>query len=125
MSETGFKPVLYLKRNCPFCLKVQLFLLESGQLGQVEARRFTPGTEEEDAIRATLAPHFGKPSFPTLQTGPASFLDDFDAIIAHFAQPAGGRTADLPVFTAYADGVLPQMLELHAANVRLRAQLGE
>jgi glutaredoxin len=34
-------------RGCPFCLKVRLALLETGQLDQVVLREFAPGTEEE------------------------------------------------------------------------------
>jgi hypothetical protein len=36
----AFTPVVFLKAGCPFCLKVRLALLETGQLDQVVLREF-------------------------------------------------------------------------------------
>jgi len=107
---TDFRPVLYLKATCPFCLKLRIFLLEAGLLDRFEQRIFAEGDENEAAIRAELAGHFDKVTFPTVQHAPGAFLNDSDAIIAHYAKDAGIDPAGLPIFTAYAGGVLPKYM---------------
>ena len=70
MTEAAFVPTLYVKQGCPFCLKLRIFMLESGLLDTVEVREFAVGSDEEQAIRAELAPHLEKISFPTAKLGP-------------------------------------------------------
>lgn len=62
MTSATFKPIVYLKENCPFCLKVRLFLLESGLAPDVETRDFVSDSEHEKKIRAELQPHLDKVS---------------------------------------------------------------
>ncbi len=107
-----FRPVLYLKSTCPHCLKLRIFLLEAGLLDRFEQRIFTQGDDAEAAIRAELAPHFDKVTFPTVQYEPGRFMKDSDAIIAHYAAEAGLDSARLPVFAAYAGSVLPKYMEV-------------
>jgi glutaredoxin 2 len=107
-----FRPVLFLKSTCPHCLKLRIFLLEAGLLDRFEQCIFTQGDDAEAAIRAELAPHFDKVTFPTVQYEPGRFMKDSDAIIAHYAAEAGLDSARLPVFAAYAASVLPKYMEV-------------
>jgi glutaredoxin 2 len=118
------QPVLYLKDKCPFCLKVQIFLLEAGLLDGVEVRAFVPGTADEDALKAELTPHFDSVTFPSAQTEPGVYMKDSDAIIGHFASIAGIEPADLPVFQWYATGPFAQLGALYRENMELKKQLG-
>lgn len=117
-------PVLYLKDKCPFCLKVLIFLLETGQLDGIEVRSFVPGTPEESALKAELAPHFETVTFPAAQLAPGNYMKDSDAIIAHFADRAGVDPADLPVFQWYANGPFAQIGALYRENRELKERLG-
>lgn len=123
MSDASFTPVLYLKDKCPFCLKTRLFLLEAGLLGRFEIREFVPGDDKEQAIRAELAPHFEKVTFPTVQVAPGQYLNESDAIIARYAGEAHVDPKTLPAFSAYTDGVLPQLFNLYRENAELKKQM--
>ena len=123
MSEAGFVPTLYLKAGCPFCLKVRLFLLESGQLGEVSIREFSTGTPEEAEIRGVLAPVLEKVSFPTAELSPGKYLADSDGIVAHFAAKAGVDPAELPTYRSYMDGVFQRLRTLFKENQELKSRL--
>src|SRR3546814_6184318 len=56
MTDTAFRPTLYLLDPCPFCFKVRVFLMEAGLTEKVEIRSFGQG-EEMEAVRAEIAPH--------------------------------------------------------------------
>ena len=70
MQNADFRPVVYLKKACPFSLKVRLFLLESGLLDKVDIHEVAPGSAEDEAVRKELEPHFEKVSFPAAQLSP-------------------------------------------------------
>ena len=80
-DQAGFTPVLYVKKDCPHCLKVRLFLLEARLTPAFDIREFAPG----------------------------KFMQDSDAIIARIAGERGVDRAALPVFMTYAHGVLPKL----------------
>ena len=122
MSNNVSQAVLFVLPTCPFCMKLRLFLLEAGMLGGVEVREAdTP--EREAAMRTELAPHFDKVTFPTLRLSPGKYLADSDAIIAHFAEPAGIDPDSLPTYRAYVHGPLANMKKLYAENMQLKKQL--
>jgi hypothetical protein len=74
MTDAVFKPVHYLKQNCPICLKVRLFLPEAGVGADVDIRDFATGPDPEEAIRAELSPHLDKVSFSAAQLESGPFL---------------------------------------------------
>lgn len=121
MTGNDFRPVLYLKATCPHCLKLRIFLLEADLLDRFEQRIFAAGDENEAAIRAELAPHFEKVTFPTVQYAPGKYMNDSDAIIAHYAEAETIDRADLPIFGTYAGSVLPNYM---AVRKELRALKG-
>ncbi|MBC2665864.1 glutathione S-transferase domain-containing protein [Novosphingobium flavum] len=119
---TDFKPVLYLKAACPHCFRTRLFLLDSGQLDRFETREFVPGEASEAAVRAELAPHFAKPTYPTVQYAPGQFQNESADIIARYSE---GLDPDrpLPVFRAWLDGIQPKLAKARSENKLLRAAL--
>lgn len=120
MTEPFSQPVLHVMRECPFCLKVRLFLLEAGLIDRVTVHEFAPGTEEERIIRQELASYFPKVSFPVVQFGDGEYLGESDDIIARFAAQADVEPANLPIFGAYAECILPRMMSLYRDNIELK-----
>ena len=123
MTEAAFVPTIYFKEGCPFCLKVRIFMLEARLLDTVQVREFAVGSDEEQAIRTGLAPHFEKISFSTVMLAPGEYLSDSDAIIARFAGTADVDPAKLPTFRAYSVGVMPQMMSMYRENMELKKRL--
>lgn len=123
MNDKTFVPTMYLMQGCPFCFKLRLFLLEAGLLDQVALREFVAGTDDEGTVRAELAPHFEKLSFPAAQMEPGQYLRDGDAIIARFADRAGTDPARLPTLQAYVAGPLAVHIKLYQENAALKKQI--
>lgn len=120
MTNETFKPIVYLKENCPFCLKIRLFLLESGLGPEVDSRDFVPGTEQEEKIRAELQPHLDKVSFPAAQLEPGRYLAESNDIVAFFAEKAGRDPAGMTVYRNYVDGVFAMSMKLWTENMELK-----
>jgi hypothetical protein len=122
---TDFTPVLYLKAGCPHCFRLRLFLLESGQLGRFESREFVPDSDDpaEAAIRAELAPHFAKVTFPTVQHAPGQFQNESNDLIERYSP--GTDPAGLPVFRTWAEVLQPKQTRLMREAKALRAALDE
>lgn len=120
MTSETFKPVIYLKENCPFCLKVRLFLLETGLASEVESRNFVPGTEQEETIRAELQSHLDKVSFPAAQLEPGRYISESDDIIEFFAAKTGRDPAGMTVYRNYVDGVFAISMRLWKENMELK-----
>lgn len=121
MTSPSFRAILYLKDRCPWCLKLRLFLLEAGLIGQFELRTFAPGDDAEEAIRAELAQHFEKVTFPTVQNAPGAYLRDSEAIIQHYAKEAGIDPASLPTLDQYVRGPIARMAALRKEIAELKA----
>lgn len=120
MSDPNFRPVVYLKEKCPFCMKVRIFLLESGLKDNVEVKDFAPGTDQEQAIRTELEPRLEKISFPAAQTAPGRYMTDSDAIIGQLAGLSGSDPAKMPVLNAYIEGPFQQIMQLFRENRELK-----
>ena len=118
-----FKPTIYLKDKCPFCFKVRLALVETGLAEQVNVRDFVPGDAEEADIRATLAPHFEKVTFPAAEIEPGKFVADSDGIVALLAAKAGKAPESLPVLGHYLRGPFSSIMNLYKENSELKKQL--
>jgi glutathione S-transferase len=122
MSDTPFKPVVYLKAYCPFSQKVRILLLEAGLLDKVEVRDFAPGGGEEQAIRSELARHFEKVSIPAVQIAPGRYINDSDAIVAKLAEMHGVDPERLPTLKNYIGGAFKQLMDLYKENRELKQQ---
>jgi len=119
----SFRPTIYLKDKCPFCMKIRIFLLESGLREQVVVKDFSPGTDAEQEIRAEVAPHFEKVSFPAAEVAPGEYLADSDGIIARLAQGVGQDPGQMPVLQAYLQGPFQSIMTLYRENMELKKQL--
>lgn len=119
MNE-AFKPIVYLKQNCPFCTKIRLFILEADLGAEVETRDFAGGTPQEEAIRAELAPHLNKVSFPAARIQSGQFIAESDDIIAVLARISGRDPALMPVYQNYVDGPLAALMRLWKENMDLK-----
>ena len=117
----SFRPVVYLKEKCPFCMKVRIFLLEAGLQDRVEVKDFAPGTEQEQAIRRELEPRLEKVSFPAAQPEPDQYMTDSDAVIGRLAS-AFGVAPQGPVLQAYVEGPFQQIMTLFKENMELKKQ---
>lgn len=122
MTDEIFIPAVYLRENCPFCLKVRLFLLEADLLGETEIRELAPGSMEEAEIRAELKAGLGRASFPAAKIGPKSYMTESDDIIAFFAARSGREPKKMPVLKNYIEGVLKPMLRLSQQIFELETQ---
>lgn len=112
--------ILYVKEHCPFCFKVQLFLLEASLIDQVQVEQFLPGTPQEAIIRSALDSAPAKASFPTLKLADGQWIADSDAIVAHVAEVAGIDTANYPLYVEYTQSILPNLLALFKENGALK-----
>ena len=119
MADT-FNPILYLKKGCPFCFKLRVFLLDAGLLDRFVLREFAEGTDDQNTIRDELAPHFDKVSFPTAQIAPGSYKKDSDELIAHFAREASVDPKRLGTFQAYVEGPFALITSLFQENRELK-----
>jgi hypothetical protein len=117
MNDQTFRPTIYLKDKCPFCMKIRIFLLESGLRDSVEVKDFTPGTDAEQQIRGEVGPHLEKVSFPAAQVAPGEYLADSDGIIARLAQGVGVDPAQMPVLKAYLEGPFQSLMTLFRENM--------
>ena len=122
MNDQSFRPVIYLKEKCPFCMKIRIFLLESGLLDRVQVKDFAPGTPQEQQIREEVSPHLEKVSFPAAQLAPGEFLADSDGIIARLAERDGKDPGQMPVLKAYLEGPFQQIMTLFRENMELKKQ---
>ena len=120
MTYPSFRPVLYLKQGCPFCLKVRLYALEAGMLDTIELREFVPGSSDEATIREELAGQFQKVSFPSAQLSSGRYINDSDTIITELARTSGRIPDTLPTYRSYAADVLPMLLALFRENASRR-----
>lgn len=122
---SDFKPVLFMKRNCPFCLKLASFLAEAGIWNRFEIRGFYDGEEEEASIRATLAPHFEKVTFPALEYAPGQFMAESDDIIAKYAKELDLTPSQMSYYQYVLAGPVRRMGESFRRIRDLENQLGE
>lgn len=120
MTETDFKPIVYLKQNCPFCLKVRLFVLEAGMEDDVEIRDHSPGSDQEMVLRAALDPHFEKVSFPAAQLEPGHYIAESDDIVAFLAAKAGRDPSTMTAYRNYVDGAFAMSMKLWKENMELK-----
>jgi hypothetical protein len=119
----AFRPTVYLKDKCPFCMKIRIFLLESGLRDQVTVKTFTPGAESEQQVRDEVSPHLEKVSFPAAEIAPGEFVADSDGIISRLAEGAGVDPGQMPVLKAYLEGPFQSIMTLFRENMELKKQL--
>ena len=118
-----FIPTVYVRKGCPFCLKLRLFLLEAGQTDNLT---IVEGQDEEEHQRFAdhLTQKLGKASFPSAEIAPGEYLADSDALVAHFASLATVDPESLPTYQAYVGHVMPRLQQLFRENLELQQRIG-
>lgn len=98
------KTRLYLKKTCPHCLKLRIFLTEAQLADRFEFVVFNDGDETHKALRARMEAAGQQPSFPAAEID-GRLVTGTDDLIARFAQQAGVDPAQLPLLNYYKEGV--------------------
>lgn len=106
------KPLLIVKRECPFCFKFLLWLNEVGKIDAFEINAYSESDSGLQAWRDKMEASGVTPGFPAVQTAPGEFLTDSDALIDHYAQKF-----DLPsepdwIMNYYLGGLLPAYVHM-------------
>lgn len=115
-----FTPTLYLKKECPFCFKLRLALLEAGMLDGVHIREFASGTPEEKAIKDDLSSKLDRVSFPAAEVAPGDYRKDSDKLIAHFTGLKQIDPQELVTLQAYIEGPFNELQRLFKENRDLK-----
>lgn len=102
----------YLKKTCPFCLKLRIFLTEAGLADQFDFTVFEDGDETHKALRERMQAAGQEPGFPAVEIEPGKLTTGTDGLIAHFAQQAGVDAAKLPLLKYYSEGVFVRHVEM-------------
>lgn len=110
---SDFMPTAYVKTNCPFSFKFRLFVTEAGlsdQFAFVELDVNAPShVNDKAALRADVGHAH---TFPVVEISAGEFMDDSDALIAHFANLHGIDHTQLATLNFYRNGVFPTFLEM-------------
>ncbi|MBM7048392.1 glutathione S-transferase N-terminal domain-containing protein [Rhizobium lusitanum] len=122
MSDTVFKPSVYLLHGCPFCMKLRLFLLEAKLIDQVDILLVKSDSDELRHVKEKLAVYLPKVGFPTVELTPGQYMAESDDIIAWFAEGAGIDIETLPTFQDFASGIFNRHLGLYRENMQLKQQ---
>lgn len=103
---------VFLKKTCPYCLKLRIFLTEAGIAGDFDFTVFVDGDETHQAARARMQAAGQEPSFPAAEISGA-LVTGTDDLIARFAAAAGVDPATLPLLNYYSEGVFRRHVEMH------------
>jgi glutaredoxin len=99
------RPTIYLKLECPFCLKLRIFLTEARIEDRFEFVVFEDGDETHQAMRQRMTDAGQQPSFPAAELTPGTLTTGTDDLIARFAGEAGVDPATMPLLDYYERGV--------------------
>ena len=124
MAQTdGFRPTLYLLHQCPFCLKLVIYLSEADMLEQFALEIFEHGDDKGDRLREQLSPYFDKVSFPAAVVAPGKYIKGSDELIAHYAENGGPAPDTLRLLSYYSTGVMEHTINLFLENKKLQEKL--
>ena len=103
---------VYLKKTCPFCLKLRIFLTEAGLSDQFAFTVFADGDSTHQSLRSRMEAAGQEPSFPAAELEPGELSTGTDALIARFAKDAAVDPATLPLLGYYSEGVFQKYSEM-------------
>jgi glutaredoxin len=109
---TTTRPRAWLKKTCPYCLKLRIFLTEAGLADRFDFTVFVDGDETHKALRARMEAAGQQPGFPAVEIEPGKLLTGTDDLIQRFAQEAGIDAVSLPLLAYYSEGVFPRHIEM-------------
>jgi glutaredoxin len=103
---------IYLKKTCPFCLKLRIFLTEAGLADRADFTVFADGDATHQSLRERMQAAGQEPSFPVAEFEPGTLSTGTDALIARFAKEGDVEPATLPLLRYYSDGVFQKYGEM-------------
>lgn len=85
---TAFKPKLFVRVTCPFCIRLENFFEQAGLLEKIEVIECdTKGGDELNRYRTVLSEKLGKQAtFPTMEIAPDQFMSDSGALINYYCE---------------------------------------
>lgn len=123
MASQSFTPRVILKKECPFCLKLMIFLHEAGIADDFRYLIVHDETKEYEEVRSILEETLGDASFPTIETASGEFMSGSDELIDHYAEQHGIDRREMSLLTYYEDGVFPAMTDMFQENQALKEEL--
>lgn len=112
MTDQSFSPTLYLKRACPHCLRLRVFVTEAGVADRFNYVVFDDGDATHKQLRARMEAAGKQPSFPAAELVPGELETGTDDLIARFARDAGVDPAAMPLLAYYSGGVYKRYSEM-------------
>ncbi|WP_010219444.1 hypothetical protein [Sphingomonas sp. PAMC 26621] len=114
MTAASTKPTIYLKRNCPFCLKLRIFLTESRIAPDAEYIVFDDGDETHLQLRARMEAvgQTQTATFPAVEFEAGKLATGTDHLIERFASTADHAHSDTPLLAYYVDGVFSSYTDM-------------
>jgi glutaredoxin len=110
--NTNSRTTVYLKKTCPYCLKLRIFLTEAGVADNFDFAVFVDGDQTHEALRTRMQAAGQEPSFPAAEIEPGRLATGTDDLIATFAQAAGVDPSRLPLLRYYSEGVFTRHVEM-------------
>ncbi|MBV9842011.1 MAG: hypothetical protein JOY99_10890 [Sphingomonadaceae bacterium] len=112
MPDDAKQAIIYLKRSCPFCLKLRIFLTEAGLAERFRFEVFDDGDAQHKELRARIEAAGQEPSFPAAELTPGTLETGTDDLIARFAAEAGVDPETMPLLRYYDEGVFPRHIAM-------------
>ncbi len=82
--STEFKPKLFVRTTCPFCIKLENFFEEAGQIDNIE---IVECDADLDHYRTFLGEKLGsQATFPTMEIAPGQFMKDSGDLIEYYSR---------------------------------------
>jgi glutaredoxin len=106
------KPMVFLKKTCPYCLKLRIFLTEARIADRFAFTVFEDGDDTHKTLRARMEASGQAPGFPAVEMEQGSLITGTDDLIARFASDAGVDAAALPLLSYYSEGVFRRHVEM-------------
>lgn len=106
-------PTAYVKTNCPFSFKFRLFVVEAGLSDHIDFVELDVDAPSHTQDKADLRAKVGRNhTFPVVELSEGAFMDDSDALIAHFATAHGIDHTQMAALNFYRNGLFPTFLEM-------------
>lgn len=110
---SDFKPIAWVRTNCPYSFKFRLFVTEAGISDQFQFVAMDPDSPDFERVKSEIDQRSDqKTVFPIVEIAPNKFLTDSDVLIDHFAAEHGIDTSDLPTLTFYRNGLYACYIEM-------------
>ena len=108
-----FLPKAYVKTNCPFSFKFRLFAVEAGLADQIDYVELDVDAPSHAKDKMDLRTRVGRAhTFPIVEISDGEFMEDSDALIAHFSKQNGINEENLAALRFYRNGLFPTFLEM-------------